>query len=259
MHFTTLLIQPPGIDSQLLNLMLAPEKFQVSSAECGLEAWNLILTTQPPDLVILDADMPHSGDIRIGAVQILESMSNRPAWKNTAKLLLTSHQTPTLLQQAKKANIDAVILKPYDPRRFINEVFNILNRLLETHISEVNKQHVRLGTLMKEVITSGKTSSSEKMQRTLNRIPDAIEKHFRYEEQFMSQHNYPAFLEHHKNHGVLLAKARSITNVPGTCKVSMVTEQIDRLKDELFQDIDDDRKYIAFLHQLQAGLALRAA
>ncbi|MET0068264.1 MAG: response regulator [Candidatus Thiodiazotropha sp.] len=259
MHFTTLLIQPPGIDSQLLNLMLAPEKFQVASAECGLDAWNLILTNQPPDLVIIDADMPQHGDIRIGAVQILESMSNRPAWKNTAKLLLTSHQTPTLLAQAQKANINAVILKPYDPRRFINEVFQILNQLLQKHIDLVNQQHLNLGTLIKEIIISARTSPVHQMQQKLKRIPDAIEKHFRYEEQFMSQHNYPAFLEHHKNHGILLTKAHSIANGSSARDTKAVIQQIDRLKEELFHDIDDDRKYIAFLNQLKASLVSRAA
>ncbi|MET0005984.1 MAG: response regulator [Candidatus Thiodiazotropha sp.] len=105
MHFTTLLIEPPGIDSQLINLMLAPEKFLVNKAECGPKAWNLIIESDPPDLVIVDTDLPLNGNVRIGASQLMELMSRRSGWRKIPKLVLTSDSSSSIFQQTTKKNL----------------------------------------------------------------------------------------------------------------------------------------------------------
>lgn len=258
MHFRTLLIEPPGIDSQLIRVMLAPEKFQVEAAECGPDAWNLIQRTEAPDLVVIDTDLPLSGDLHIGASQILELMSSRPEWRQTPKLILVTEQKPGMLQMARNAGSSVIILKPYDPRRFMQEIFNSLTQILEHHIETVNHQHVQLAARLQRAAQDERNDCNpgQAHKTTLAGILDAIEEHFAFEERFMSRHNYPGFIEHHSNHQQRLERARVLTQTPVDNSADQVANSAERLRNELFDDIEDDRKYIDFLHGLRRSLGV---
>ncbi|MES9863194.1 MAG: hemerythrin domain-containing protein [Candidatus Thiodiazotropha sp. LLP2] len=254
MHFSTLLIEPPGLDSQLVHLMLAPEKFRVLTAECGMEAWNMILANDTPDLIVMDADLPHKGKIQITVVQLLELMNNQPLWCNVPKVILTSKQNPKILEFSNNPSVNAIILKPYDPRRFIHEIFTSLTIHIETHIAEINRQHIQLGTVFQELIKLTQQSNRNKIDRAFESLPVTIEKHFKYEEQFMLRHSYPDFIEHHKNHQLLLAMIESIKNDKKTNKQMINKQQIEKLQKDLFEDVNDDKKYINFLYELRSSL-----
>jgi hemerythrin-like metal-binding protein len=256
MHFSVLLIEPPGIDSQLLQVMLAAEKFHVEIAECGLDAWNLILQKTPPDLVVVDADMPFDSNIRIGIPQLLKLLHNRPAWQQIPKLILTSDRNPNFLKNAKKRGVDAVILKPYDPRRFMREVFNCLAKQLHNHINEINRQHLELGTLLMNATKSVQQRGDSGIERLLKQLSASIENHFLFEEQFMESHSYPNYFEHHKNHQLLLNKAATlITEQLGEINCISI-DVVRQLREELFDDINDDKRYIEFLNELLKSLVI---
>jgi hemerythrin-like metal-binding protein len=234
--------------------MLAPEKFRVLSAECGQEAWNLILESEVPDLVVIDTDLPLNGSIRIDATQLLALMHGRPVWRQIPKIILTSEKSPRVLRLAKDSSIKAVILKPYDPRRFMQEVYNSLSKLLDEHISEVNKQHLELGSLLQEAIRQIEQSSTAGVRQILNLLPSAIEKHFAFEEAFMARHNYPDSLEHNRNHRQLIDRANWLTQQCLQQQSEVNVSEIENLRQELFEDVNDDKRYIAFLHDLRTSL-----
>lgn len=254
MHFTALLIEPPGIDSQLLKLMLAPEKFRVKSAECGQQAWNLILESTPPDLVVIDTDLPLRGNIRIDATQLLKLMRKQPAWEHVPKIILTSENTPRIMRFTQDPSIEAAILKPYDPRRFMQEVYDSQSKLLEKHIQEVNRQHLELGSLLKDVATQAEQQSMAHFRPTLNHLHLAIKRHFAFEEQFMSRYNYPDLIEHKRNHHQLLVRTDTLITQYLKQPESLTVEIIEELRKELFEDLSDDKKYIHFLQELRKSL-----
>ncbi|MCM8857277.1 MAG: response regulator [Candidatus Thiodiazotropha sp.] len=151
-HFSTLLIEPPGIDSEVLKVMLAPEKFRVESAENGIQAWNLIQEGDPPDLIVIDVDLPQKGSIRVGGIQLLQLINQKQGWREVPKIILTSTPDSDMLKNIPTDSIEAVIIKPYDPMRFMNEVYDSLSRQLERHINEVNQQHIQLAGMLHELI-----------------------------------------------------------------------------------------------------------
>ena len=250
MHFTTLLIEPPGIDSQLLQLMLAPEKFQVETAECGPDAWNLILKNEPPDLLIIDTDLPLNGTLRIGAGQLLQLMADQPAWRDTPKLMLTSDHRASVLQHAKEAGISAVILKPYDPRRFMQEVCNSLSRQLEAHIKAINSQHLELGRQLMALSQSCKHGKRQKAEARSRLFLQALDKHFAFEEAFMSRHQYPDALAHHRGHRDLMNNTENVFSDMFSNDSTLDAGRLEQLRRELFVGVDDDKRYIDFLHDL---------
>ncbi|MCG8044611.1 MAG: hypothetical protein N0C89_03425 [Candidatus Thiodiazotropha endolucinida] len=253
MHFTTLLIEPPGIDSQLINLMLAPEKFLVNKAECGPKAWNLIIESDPPDLVIVDTDLPLNGNVRIGASQLMELMSRRSGWRKIPKLVLTSDSSSSIFQQTTKKNVCAAILKPYDPRRFIQEVFNCISKRLDAHIKEINRQHIQLGTQIKNITNMLNQGDTINLKNRLGTILAEIEDHFAFEEQYMSQHFYPDFVEHQKGHKQVLTNAAKLIDEICTSSPMIANQKIKQLSTDVF-DVTDDKKYIGFLYGLLESL-----
>ena len=257
MHFTTLLIEPPGIDSQLLQVMLAPEKFRVDSVECGSDAWNLIIRNDPPDLVIIDTDLPLSGRIRIGATQLLELMSTQPRWQQIPRLVLTSDDSSDILRHIKDPHICAAILKPYDPIRFMQEVFNCLSRYLQRHIEEVNRQHLQLGTQVKRVAATCRLQTAHDINGSLRAIPAAMEKHFEFEEAFMSRHNYPDFMAHYQGHLQIRTKVNALIEETCAGEPSRFAEKIEQLGKNILDGVDDDKRYIDFLYGLIDSLTLK--
>ena len=254
MHFTALLIEPPGIDSQLLKLMLAPEKFRVQSAECGQQAWNLILESAPPDLVIIDTDLPLNGSIRIDAAQLMNLMREQPDWEHVPKILLTSENTPRIMRFTNDPSIEAAILKPYDPRRFMQEVCDSQRKMLQKHIEEVNRQHLELGALLQDAIKQVERQSTAHIGPTLNQLISTIQKHFAFEEQFMSKHSYPDLIEHQKNHRQLLDRADVLITQHLKRQTAMTVDKLEKLRKALFEDLSDDKKYIQFLQELRTSL-----
>ena len=254
MHFSTLLIEPPGIDSQLLQLMLSPEKFRVKTSECSIEAWNTILSDDVPDLVVMDADLPQKGDIQISAVQLLEMMNNQAHWSNIPKIVLASNKNSSILKFSSNSSVNAIILKPYDPRRFIQEIFQSLTQHIEKHIAEVNRQHLQFGNAFQELVTLRKQGDTTNLQHAFIHLSHTIDKHFDFEEHFMARHNYPDFIEHHNNHKRLLEKVERMKNEMSQSNNLISVKKIDKLRKDLFEDVNDDKKYIEFLYDLRSSL-----
>ncbi|MCU7844521.1 MAG: response regulator [Candidatus Thiodiazotropha sp. (ex Monitilora ramsayi)] len=254
-HFSTLLIEPPGIDSELLKLMLAPEKFQVKSAECGTEAWNLIQETEPPDLVVIDIDLPHIGEIRIGGTQLLQLLGKKDGWCDTPKIVLTSAPNASIPKQLPISQIAAIILKPYDPMRLMNEVNDCIARQMDLHVEEINRQHIQLAGLLRELLNSSKNNSAiTSFNKQLKHFLSFTESHFAFEENFMCRHNYPDFSMHHQNHNALLMKIKSMIDKVMNDDSSNHLEMLDSLKQELFSDVNDDKSYITFLQDMRMQL-----
>ncbi|MCG7994630.1 MAG: response regulator [Candidatus Thiodiazotropha taylori] len=254
MHFSILLIEPPGIDSQLLQLMLGPEKFRVRTSECGLKAWNTILTDDVPDLVVMDADLPQQGELQITAVQLLEMMNNQAQWSNIPKIILASNSNPSILKISSVASVNAIILKPYDPRRFIQEIYKSLKQHIESHIAEVNRQHIQLGTAFQELIQLSDQGNFTTLKSAFTQLSCTIEKHFDFEEHFMARHNYPDFIDHHDNHKQLLTIVESMKSEMAQSNKAITSERIVKLRTDLFEDVNDDKKYIKFLSSLRSSL-----
>ncbi|MCU7872905.1 MAG: response regulator [Candidatus Thiodiazotropha sp. (ex Lucinoma borealis)] len=254
-HFSILLIEPPGIDSEVLKVMLAPEKFRVESAENGIQAWNLIQEGDPPDLVVIDVDLPQKGSIRVGGIQLLQLINQKQGWREVPKIILTSTPDSDMLKKIPTDSIEAVIIKPYDPMRFMNEVYDSLSRQLERHINEVNQQHIQLAGMLHELIelTDQRTEKSLQYNK-FKQFLAILELHFNLEEQFMSQHHFSMLIEHSKNHQLMLETVNIMFNDVMSGRHTLSREDLEQIKQAIFGDVNDDKDYIDFLQNIRLEL-----
>lgn len=255
-HFSTLLIEPPGIDSELLKVMLAPEKFRVTALECGAEAWNLIQESDPPDLVVMDIDLPIKGAIRIGASQLLQLMCHKPEWRDIPKIIFTSNPDADMLRLLPSKQIKALIVRPYDPRRFMGEVFSGLNCRLDQHIHEINQAHIVMARMLRDLIMTAEVSLNRSaIYPKLAAFVDYVEHHFALEEQFMSGHLYQDLENHHQSHDKMLNRANSLLHDIQSGDVETRAGDFHSLRQVILKDVDLDRDYISFLRSIRDELS----
>ncbi len=251
-HFSTLLIEPPGIDSQLLKVMLAPEKFRVTAIECGAEAWNLIQETDPPDLIVIDIDLPTKGAIRIDASQLLQLICHKPNWRDIPKIIFTINPNTETLQKLPKKQTGVVIAKPYDPRRFMQEVYRALTHRLEHHIREINQEHIQLTGMLRglRAMADGIDDSSALHQKVTD-VARFIEHHFALEEQFMLQHAYRELEHHCQQHDRMSRRASSLAQDIQSGQIKHTVSDFDTFQQEILKDIALDKDYITFLREIR--------
>ena len=87
--------------------MLEKAGFEVATAEASLEANPLIFCNNPPDLILIDVEMPLLNGER--TVQILKSRSHS---KNISVLMMSAKSPEELSSIAEQAGADGFVCKP---------------------------------------------------------------------------------------------------------------------------------------------------
>ncbi|MFU8804761.1 MAG: response regulator [Bradymonadaceae bacterium] len=97
---------------------------RVSTACNGAEALEKALQF-PPDLILMDIDMPELDGME--ALRMLKSDSRFASLRHIPVVLLTCHAMPKQVQAGLDAGCDAYIVKPVDSREIVAELDLFLN------------------------------------------------------------------------------------------------------------------------------------
>jgi diguanylate cyclase (GGDEF)-like protein len=84
------------------------------------------LEVHPPDLLILDIEMPH-----ISGIELCQEMRNDPRWSGLPILFLTAHTDAEIMQRVFAAGADDYVSKPIVGPELVTRIFNRLER---THL-----------------------------------------------------------------------------------------------------------------------------
>jgi CheY-like chemotaxis protein len=103
--------------------LLEPLGVQTVSARGGRQALQLLEST-PVDVAVLDAQMPQLGGLQI--IRLLRELD-----KSTPAILLTSHLTSHLLQEALGMQVFSVLSKPVDFNLLLDALARVLRRYHE--------------------------------------------------------------------------------------------------------------------------------
>ena len=95
---------------------LTMRHYEVERASDGLEALNMA-RADSWDLVILDVLIPE-----IDGFEVLRRLKSDPETKHIKIALFTAHFTEQERQLSADLGADGVLVKPFDPRRFVEEI-----------------------------------------------------------------------------------------------------------------------------------------
>jgi signal transduction histidine kinase len=156
-----LIVDDESRNRQLLEVMLAPEGFLLSSAASGEEAL-AIVAQQPPDLVLLDVMMPDMNGYQVAAM-----IKSNPASTNIPVIMITALDDREAKMLGLSAGAEDFLTKPVERAELCVRVRNLLR--LKAAIEEA-----REARMTAEHANSAKTvflrSMSHELRTPLNAI-----------------------------------------------------------------------------------------
>jgi len=109
----------PAVVKQF-SLLLSENDYEPIPVTSALEAMSL-LTSEQPDLVILDIKMP-----RLDGFEFLRSLRQSPRTKNLPVIIVSAFSDGELRLQAKEMGVVRYLVKPYQPDELISLVKSLV-------------------------------------------------------------------------------------------------------------------------------------
>ena len=104
----------------VVNRILKPNGFEVDSARDGNEGLRKALAAPPPDLILLDYEMPG-----LNGTQVLEALRNQQIYIPT--LLITSHGSEQIAVQVFRLGVRDYLIKPFTAEELLEAVEHALS------------------------------------------------------------------------------------------------------------------------------------
>lgn len=120
---TVMIVDDDLVFLATLQALLEPWPFQLRTHTAAAEFW-IALQQTPPDLVVLDIEMP--GTSGLDLCQVLRS---DPQWQSLPILFLTQHGDPETQRQAYAMGADDLLIKPVEAEQLAERILNRLRRV----------------------------------------------------------------------------------------------------------------------------------
>ncbi|MDP8984200.1 MAG: PAS domain S-box protein [Pseudomonadota bacterium] len=114
-----LIVDDERHNRQLLEIMLAPEGFELVSAASGVEAL-AVVAQQPPDVILLDVMMPGTD-----GYEVADQIKNNFATRNIPIIMITALNSRDARMQALTAGAEDFLSKPVDRAELCMRVRNL--------------------------------------------------------------------------------------------------------------------------------------
>ena len=118
-RFSVLVADDEYVISRCVSFMLKKEGFDCRAVSDGLSALET-MREDPPDMLILDLDMP-----RLNGYQVCEQMRLEDALRDVHVLVLTAKGQPITRNWRSRIAADHFMLKPFDPRVLLEHVRSV--------------------------------------------------------------------------------------------------------------------------------------
>jgi CheY-like chemotaxis protein len=111
-----LIVEDNFDNSQLVQLLLEREKFEVFTAVNGKEGLE-VARRERPDLIVLDLDMPV-----LSGWDMLKQLKDDPAIRDIRVVVVTAHLLPGERDKAVETGADGYVSKPFTVNELISEI-----------------------------------------------------------------------------------------------------------------------------------------
>jgi two-component system, OmpR family, phosphate regulon response regulator PhoB len=106
---------------RLILTTLGVDDFELMQATDGEEALRLA-REQPPDLVLLDVNMP-----KMNGFEVCRSLKTEPSTAGVKVVMLTARGTDPDRLMGREAGADDYFIKPFSPLQLLNKVYALLS------------------------------------------------------------------------------------------------------------------------------------
>ena len=120
---TILVVEDHEDTACLLRFILQREGYGVTCIGDGRLAQQLIATTPPPDLLLLDIMLPS-----LTGLELLRAVRTTPEWQWIPVILLTADSRTETMTEAINLGATEYIQKPFTPERVMKSVHQFLPR-----------------------------------------------------------------------------------------------------------------------------------
>jgi CheY-like chemotaxis protein len=124
---TVLVVDDEDHILRVVSYKLRGAGYTVLEANDGEEAWE-ILRGQPVDLVLTDQQMPF-----MTGLELVETMRTRPETADVPVLMLTARGFRLDAEELQRADVIAMIAKPFSPRLLLSQVRAAIGPVSEEH------------------------------------------------------------------------------------------------------------------------------
>lgn len=107
---------------KMLEAVLVPKKFQVDSALDAMTAWDKV-SSQKPDLVILDIMMPE-----VSGIELCKKIREDDSLKNTLILMLSAKDTQSDRLKGLQYGADDYVTKPFHMTTLVRKIEHMLEK-----------------------------------------------------------------------------------------------------------------------------------
>jgi two-component system cell cycle response regulator DivK len=112
-----LVVEDQEDNRQILRDLLASADYEMTEAENGQEALDAMAKAPPPDLILMDIQLPI-----MDGYEATRRIKANPAWKHIPIIVVTSYALSGDEAKARDSGCDAYITKPYSPRQLLAKV-----------------------------------------------------------------------------------------------------------------------------------------
>ncbi len=110
--------------AEIMTVNLIAAGYDVATVQDG-EAALAALSSDPPDLVLLDLNLP-----RVSGFRVMTVMRRTPAWAEVPVIVVTAYNFEEAVDVVR-AGVDDFLTKPFD----VNDLLAIVERVVSAHAS----------------------------------------------------------------------------------------------------------------------------
>lgn len=107
---------------EIMQVNLEQAGYDVIPARDGVEAYEVLDTSAPPDAMVLDLNLPNMSGFRL-----LRLMRRNPKWKQLPVIVVTAFAFEEV-EEISNERIDGFISKPFDPADLVSRLEYALAR-----------------------------------------------------------------------------------------------------------------------------------
>ncbi len=117
---TVMVVDDSASIRQVMSLTLSKAGYDVTEASDGADALGK-LTGQKVNLIVCDVNMPN-----MDGITFLKSLKDRPGYKFTPVIMLTTESQESKKQEGKAAGAKAWVVKPFKPEQMLEAVSKLI-------------------------------------------------------------------------------------------------------------------------------------